>query len=99
RRSNIGMPDGGRMTGNRSVPPEVQVRAMKVRHVQVPARPAAQKCEHAEGKTHGETNQVKICPRHWTRLPSALRRLRWVRAASGSSASSKRSASPGVSRI
>src|SRR5947208_64473 len=69
---------------------------------QVPMQASQQKRQQAEDKSKSETDEVEICPCHCDRLrsPTGL----WFRAAggfriSGLSASSKRSARPGVSRI
>src|SRR5207237_10484668 len=58
---------------------------------------AHQKREQAKDKSHGKTKEMKIRPCH-TGLPCSARDVT-DRAASGLSASSSRSASPGVSRI
>src|SRR5438309_9872379 len=58
---------------------------------------AHQKREQAKDKSHGKTKEIKIRPCH-TGLPCSARDVT-DRAASGLSASSSRSASPGVSRI
>src|SRR5438128_4869427 len=58
---------------------------------------AHQEREQAKDKSHGKTKEIKIRPCH-TGLPCSARDVT-DRAASGLSASSSRSASPGVSRI
>ena len=63
----------------------------------VPAQTSGEKRQQAEEKSHRETDQIEICPGHSRRLPS-LARVRCP-PRSGCNASSKRSASPGVSRI
>src|SRR5208282_2882 len=83
-------------------------RVRKVRQMHMPAKSAGDERNRAEQKTDGETGQIKISPSH---IPSRCRdhisdhRFRLLgaapvpRAASGRSASNRRSASPGVFRI
>jgi len=42
--------------------------------VQVPAQSSRYKRQHAEGESHDETDQIKICPGHCVRLPSPAAR-------------------------
>src|SRR6516225_432942 len=70
-----------------------------VRQMEAPACASTEKRNHAESEADHKTDQIEVRPGHWIRLPWEALRLRWLRTASGSSASSKRSASPGVSRI
>src|SRR5262249_40538288 len=63
---------------------------------QMPMVSAQQKRKHAECEPNGETDEIEIGPCHRDRLPSLSLE---ISPRSGCSASSNRSASPGVSKI
>src|SRR5581483_5452329 len=62
--------------------------------VHVPVQASEHERQKTEGESHCKTDEIEIGPSHFDRLPSG--RLGTL---SGRSASSKRSARPGVSRI
>src|SRR5579872_412168 len=77
----------------RCVPVDMAVR-MKMNMREVEMEASAQKHQRAQEEPHDETDQIKICPGH-SRPPFLPREF----VACGCSASSRRSASPGVSKI
>ena len=67
------------MSGNRRVgdmSAERQVSAMPMRKMKVPERASARNEIRLKAETDHETDQIKIRPGHWIRLPSADLRLR-----------------------